>query len=96
MSSTHIKIIFFLFISLVGYNLNAQIKADVDANDPRKSEEQIKIEDKFVTAKYLALIGKNDEAIKLLDSIRRIAKPSVAIHYELARLYLEKKRVQPC
>jgi tetratricopeptide (TPR) repeat protein len=91
MSSTHIKIIFFLFISLVGYNLNAQIKADVDANDPRKSEEQIKIEDKFVTAKYLALIGKNDEAIKLLDSIRRIAKPSVAIHYELARLYLEKK-----
>jgi tetratricopeptide (TPR) repeat protein len=71
--------------------VQAQIKAEVDPNDPRKSENEIKIEHKFVTAKYLSMIGKSDEAIKMLDSIRRVSKPSAAIHYELAKLYIGKK-----
>lgn len=91
MSNKLIKIGSFLLMLISWLNLSAQSKAEVDPNDPRKSEEQIRIEDKFVTAKYYALLGKNDEAIKILDSIRRITTPSAAIHYELARLYLAKK-----
>lgn len=57
------------------------------AIDSRKTEEDVKIEDQFIAAKLLVTSGKKPEAIKLLDSLRRVTPPSASIHFELAKLY---------
>ena len=54
--------------------------------DSRKSEEDFKIEDQFIAAKLLLNSGKKPEAIKLLDSLRRVAPPNASILFELAKL----------
>lgn len=59
--------------------------------DNRKSEAEIKIEDRFVAAKFLIIAGKKNEAIKLLDTLRRESDPSAAIFFELAKLHYDAK-----
>ncbi len=59
--------------------------------DLRMSEKEIKIEDRFVKAKLLIFSDKKDEAIKLLDSIRREAPEQAMVYFELAKLYYDKK-----
>jgi len=71
----------------VQHTLYAQI------GDERKSEEDIKIEDAFVATKLLSTSGKKKEAIKMLDSLRRITAPSAAIYFELAKLHYELKDI---
>ncbi len=83
-----LKLYIFLTVFLLGSNLEI-IQAQVD--DLRKSESDIKIEDRFVAAKYLVVAGKSDDAIKLLDTIRRESGPNAAVYFELAKLYNIKK-----
>ncbi|HMU03799.1 MAG TPA: tetratricopeptide repeat protein, partial [Saprospiraceae bacterium] len=64
-----------------------------EVTDPRKGEADIKIEDRFVSAKYLIAAGKKDDAVKLLDSIRRESGQVAAVYFELAKLYNEKKEI---
>ena len=59
-------------------------------SDNRKTEREIKIEDQFVQAKFLEISGKTDEAIKLLDTIRRASPENATIYFELAKLYYSK------
>ncbi len=59
--------------------------------DLRKSEDDIRIEDKFVHARLLMASGKKADAIKMLDTLRRSSPPSAAILFELAKLHHEAK-----
>lgn len=59
--------------------------------DHRFSENELKIQDRFVKAKLLVVSGKKDDAIKLLDSIRREDPKQSAVHFEMAKLYFDKK-----
>ena len=61
--------------------------------DSRKTEADIKIEDRFVAARFLAIAGKKAEAIKLLDTLRRVGPPSAAVLFELAKLHHEAKNI---
>ncbi len=61
------------------------------AEDLRMSEKEIKVEDRFVKAKLLIFSDKKDDAIKLLDSIRREAPEKAMVYFELAKLYFDKK-----
>ena len=68
---------------------HVRLKAQIE--DMRKSESDIKIEDRFMSAKLLIASGKKTEAIKLLDSLRRESEPSASIFFELAKLHYEAK-----
>ncbi|MBK9736014.1 MAG: tetratricopeptide repeat protein [Saprospiraceae bacterium] len=59
--------------------------------DNRKTEADIKIEDRFVSAKFLIVAGKKQDAVKLLDTIRRQYVPNATIFFELAKLHYELK-----
>jgi len=58
--------------------------------DNRMTEREIKVEDQFVKAKLLEISGKTDDAIKLLDSIRRSNADNGTIYFELAKLHYTK------
>ncbi len=58
--------------------------------DNRKTEREIKIEDQFVKAKLLEISGKTDNAIQLLDTIRRANPENGTVYFELAKLYFDK------
>lgn len=57
--------------------------------DTRKTEKQIAVEDKFVYAKLQLISGKSDEALKILDTLRRENKDNPAIVYEMAKIHAE-------
>lgn len=78
-----ITIIFLVFTSSV----IAQI------TDNRKSEEDLKIEDQFIAAKLLVTTGKKADAIRLLDSLRRVVPPNAAIFMDLAKLHHSNKDI---
>lgn len=61
--------------------------------DNRKTEADIKVEDRFVQAKFLVASGKTDDAIKLLDTIRRESGKIAAVYFELAKLFNAKKDI---
>ncbi len=61
--------------------------------DSRKSEEDFKIEDQFIAAKLLINSGKKPEAIRLLDSLRRVTPPNASILFELAKLHHSNKDI---
>lgn len=61
--------------------------------DERKTEAEIGIEDEFVAAKLLAMTGKRPDAIRLLDSLRRISQPTASLYFELAKLHHENKDI---
>ncbi len=84
------RIILFLLICLSFVRMNAQVEL---AADDRKNEADVKIEDRFISAKLLITAGKKDDAIKLLDSIRRESGQVAAVYFELAKLYNEKKEI---
>jgi tetratricopeptide (TPR) repeat protein len=81
------------FLVLLSTIMTAQIQPEIDPNDPRISEDDIKVEERFVQAKYLAVIGKTDLAIKQLDTIRKSKGPDPMVHYELGRLYHTQKNI---
>lgn len=68
----------------------------IHAQDLRKTEEEIAIEDKFVAAKLLDVVGKKDEAIKVLDTLRKKYPSLAMIHFELAKLHFEKRDFPQC
>jgi tetratricopeptide (TPR) repeat protein len=90
-SKDFFRILILLVFSFGTSFLFGQEKGEIDSNDPRKSEEDIQIEDRFVTAKYFALIGKNDKAIKILDTLRREVPTNAMVFYESARIYYGQK-----
>lgn len=55
-----------------------------------KTPEEVKNEERFITALYKDIAGKREEAIKILDTIRR-ESPNAAVFFQLARWYLEKE-----
>jgi tetratricopeptide (TPR) repeat protein len=65
------------------------LRADSQSEDLRKTETDIKIEDRFVRVKLLTVEGKKSEAIKLLDSLRRESEPNASIFFELAKLHYQ-------
>lgn len=86
--------IFKVILVLSTISVFSQLSAQEDlVVDNRKGEADIKIEDRFVSAKYLIAAGKKDDAIKLLDSIRRESGQVAAVYFELAKLYNEKKEI---
>lgn len=60
-------------------------------DDLRKTEEEIQLEDKFLASKLYQIAGKQDEAIKLMDSLRKNNPQNAAIYFELAKLHYAKK-----
>lgn len=54
-----------------------------------KTPQEIRNEERFITALYKDIAGKRDEAITILDTIRREA-PHAAVYLQLARWYMEK------
>lgn len=54
------------------------------------TEEEVKIEGKYIEANQLKLLGKLDEALKKFEEIVRQQKDNHAAHYEIARLYEAK------
>lgn len=65
--------------------------------DNRMSEDDIKVEDRFVQANLLAANGKRKEAILLLDTIRReLAQPNASVFLALAKLYYAQKDLNGC
>ena len=60
-------ILFYIGFLIPVWNLNAQ------AEEERFNESEFVIQDRFVKSKFLVVSGKKDDAIKLLDSIRRDA-----------------------
>ncbi|MFN8339809.1 MAG: tetratricopeptide repeat protein [Saprospiraceae bacterium] len=77
----HVIIIWLLSIVLL-------VAQDIDH---RFSESKFKVQDRFVKAKLLVVAGKKDDAIKLLDSIRREDSNQSAVYFEIAKLYFDKK-----
>lgn len=75
----------FLTLLIIFYISTAVVQGQLPDN--RKTEREIKIEDQFVQAKFLEISGKTDEAIKLLDTIRRASPENATIYFELAKLY---------
>ncbi|MCZ2339441.1 MAG: hypothetical protein LC127_14870, partial [Chitinophagales bacterium] len=59
--------------------------------DGRKTASEVKSEDQFVRALLLSETDKIDEAIKVLDSVRRDNPESGAVYFEIAKLYFDKK-----
>lgn len=58
-----------------------------------KTPEEVKNEERFITALYKDLAGKREDAILILDTIRREA-PNAAVYFQLARWYMEKQDFQ--
>jgi tetratricopeptide (TPR) repeat protein len=58
------------------------------------TERTIKKEDRFINAKLLSVSGKKQEAIKLLDTLRKENPGDAAIYFELAKLYRDLKDIQ--
>lgn len=58
------------------------------------TERSIKKEDRFINAKLLSVSGKKQEAIKLLDTLRKESPGDAAIYFELATLYRDLKDLQ--
>ena len=81
-----------IFLILFVFLLNVPQTIGQLAND-RKSEEEVKLEDQFIAAKLLVSSGKKSDAIKMLDSLRRVSAPSAAIYFELAKLQYENKDI---
>ena len=79
------KVLLFILFTVHSVISIAQIE------DVRKTESDIKVEDRFVAAKLLVASGKKNEAIRLLDTLRRESEPSAAIFFELAKLHYENK-----
>jgi tetratricopeptide (TPR) repeat protein len=80
------------FILLLSSSVSwAQTNIEPDPNDPRMTEEDIELEDRFVQAKYLAIIGKTADAIKVMDTIRRAKPKNSTVLFELSKLYLSQK-----
>ncbi|MCZ2101798.1 MAG: hypothetical protein LC107_09710 [Chitinophagales bacterium] len=86
MKFTGRRLLSFLFIFCSGVVLLSGQDAD-----SRKTEREIKVEDQFVQVKLLEISGKTDQAIKLLDTIRRTNPNNGTIYFELAKLYYSKK-----
>nr|MBK6499393.1 tetratricopeptide repeat protein [Saprospiraceae bacterium] len=78
-------ILFYIGFLIPVWNLNAQ------AEEERFNESEFVIQDRFVKSKFLVVSGKKDDAIKLLDSIRRDAPTNGTVYFELAKLFSEKK-----
>lgn len=55
-----------------------------------KSPEEVKNEERFITALYKDIAGKREDAIKILDTLRREA-PNATVYFQLARWFLEKE-----
>lgn len=54
--------------------------------DQRKAESQYELEERFLRAKYLQISGKQDEAYKLLDTLRKENKNNGTILFEMAKI----------
>ncbi len=65
--------------------LNAQKLAGIV-----KTPEEVKNEERFITALYKDIAGKREEAVKILDTIRR-ESPNAAVYFQLARWSMEKE-----
>jgi len=80
-------ILWFFWVLVLFFSsfLNAQKMAGIV-----KTPEEVKNEERFITALYKDISGKREEAIKILDTIRR-ESPSAAVYFQLARWYMEKE-----
>lgn len=58
------------------------------------TERTIKKEDRFINATLLSVSGKKQEALKLLDTLRKENPGDAAIHFEMAKLYKDLKDLQ--
>lgn len=58
--------------------------------DNRMTEREIKVEDQFVKVKLLEISGKTDEAIRILDTLRRSIPENGTLFFELAKLHYTK------
>jgi tetratricopeptide (TPR) repeat protein len=71
------------------------LPAQVNVTDiAHVTERSIKKEDRFINAKLLSVSGKKQEAIKLLDTLRKENPGDAAIYFELAKLYRDLKDFQ--
>jgi tetratricopeptide (TPR) repeat protein len=57
------------------------------------TERNIKKEGRYINAALLSVSGKKQDAIKLLDTLRKESPGDAAIHFELAKLYRDTKDV---
>ncbi|MBK9256259.1 MAG: tetratricopeptide repeat protein [Saprospiraceae bacterium] len=77
-----LKLIIF-FLSSVSIFLSGQV-------DNRKTEKEIKVEDRFMAAKFQLLSGKTDLALKMLDTLRKENRDNASITFEIAKIHAAK------
>lgn len=85
MNFTYLRLLALMIVCSSGsFTVSAQ------RTNERITEREIKTEDQFVQAKLYEISGKKDDAIKLMDTIRRSVPDNATVYFELARLYYLK------
>ncbi len=85
MNFTYLRLLALMIVCSSGsFTVSAQ------RTNERITEREIKTEDQFVQAKLYEISGKTDDAIKLMDTIRRSVPDNATVYFELARLYYLK------
>lgn len=63
--------------------------------DDRKTEKDISVEDKFVYARLQLITGKHEDALKILDTLRKENRDNAAIVHEMAKIHATAGNIGP-